>query len=135
MKRALIAASSYFFLGFYSANAEISYKPINPSFGGNPLNSNHLNSAATAQKIFKETPKPGETPGERFVSMLQSRLYSGLASQVSDAIFGDDAQPSGTFVFDNQQVSFVNTGTEVQVTVTDFSTGQVTHIVIPVMQP
>jgi curli production assembly/transport component CsgF len=135
MRQALLVACASSLLFCVSARAEIVYRPINPSFGGNPLNSNHLHGLATAQKIFKETPEPGDTPGERFVKTLQSRLYSALASQVTDAIFGDDAQPSGTFVFDNQQISFVNTGTEVQVTVTDFNTGQVTNIVLPTVQP
>ncbi len=65
--------------------------------------------------------------------MLESRLYSSLASQVADAIFGDNAQPNGTIVFDDQQISFVNTGTEIQLVVTDFGTGQVTNIVIPTL--
>jgi curli production assembly/transport component CsgF len=65
--------------------------------------------------------------------MLQSRLYSSLASQVSEAIFGDNAQPNGTLVFDDQQITFINTGTEIHLTVTDFTTGQVTNIVIPTL--
>ena len=31
-------------------------------------------------------------PTERFVQSLQSRLFSGLARQVEDSIFGDDPQ-------------------------------------------
>jgi curli production assembly/transport component CsgF len=110
------------------------YTPINPSFGGNYLNSNHLQSLATTQKQFKEnTSASAQSDSERFISMLQSRLYSSLASQVSEAIFGEKAQPNGTIVFDDQQISFVNTGTEIQLTVTDFGTGQVTSISIPTL--
>ena len=65
--------------------------------------------------------------------MLQSRLYSSLAGQVADAIFGENAQPSGTIVFDDQQISFVNTGTQIQLIVTDFGTGKVTNITIPTL--
>lgn len=117
------------------ASADLLYKPINPSFGGDSFNSNHLMGLATAQKQFKEPDSSSstQTTTERFLSMLQSRLYSSLASQVADAIFGDNAQPSGTLVFDDQQITFVNTGTEIHLTVTDFSTGQVTNIVIPTL--
>jgi curli production assembly/transport component CsgF len=65
------------------------------------------------------------------VQLLQSRLYSSLAQQVSNAIFGEDAQPQGTIKFDDQEISWVNTGTEVQLVVLDASTGQVTEIIIP----
>ncbi len=44
-----------------------------------------------------------------------------------------NAQPSGTVVFDDQQISFINTGTEVRLIVTDFSTGEVTNISIPTL--
>ncbi len=116
--------------------ADILYKPVNPSFGGEAFNSNHLQNLANSQKLFEEnTSSSTQSTTERFLSMLQSRLYSSLASQVSDAIFGDDAQPSGTIVFDDQQIAFFNTGTEIQLSVTDFTTGQVTNIVIPTLTP
>jgi curli production assembly/transport component CsgF len=113
--------------------ADIVYTPINPSFGGHYLNSNHLQSLATSQKQFKENSSSSRSSSERFLSMLESRLYSSLASQVANAIFGEDAQPNGTIVFDDQQISFVNTGTEIQLSVTDFANGQVTNIVIPTL--
>lgn len=135
MRQALLLASASCLLFCASAKAEITYRPVNPSFGGNPLNSSHLQGLANAQKSFKETSSSKtQTPSERFLSMLQSRLYSSLAAQVSEAIFGDNAQPTGTIVFDDQQVSFINTGTEIHITVTDFNTGQVTNIVVPTMQ-
>lgn len=135
MRQALALACASCLLFCVHAKAELTYRPVNPSFGGNPLNSSHLQGTATAQKIFKETPDSNaQSPSDRFLSMLQSRLYSSLASQVSEAIFGDDAQPSGTIVFDDQQVSFVNDGTAIHITVTDFSTGQVTSIVVPTLQ-
>ncbi len=118
-----------------TASADLIYRPINPSFGGDPFYSNHLQGLATAQKRFKEqSTSRSQSPTERFLSMLQSRLYSTLASQVSEAIFGEDAQPNGTIVFDDQQVTFINTGTEIQLIVTDFTTGQVTNIIVPTLQ-
>lgn len=122
-------------LGFFSsASADMIYKPINPSFGGDSYNSNHLQGLAASQNQHKEkTASSSQSTSERFLSMLQSRLYSALASQVADAIFGPDAQQSGTLVFDNQQISFLNTGTEIHLTVTDANTGEITTIVIPTL--
>jgi curli production assembly/transport component CsgF len=134
MKRAFSCAIIVFFATFSPAYADILYKPLNPSFGGDSFNSNHLQSLATSQNRFSESNSSSrQTSTERFLSMLESRLYSSLASQVSDAIFGEDAQPSGTIVFDDQQITFLNTGTEIQLTVTDFTSGQVTNIVIPTL--
>ena len=116
------------------ASADLLYKPINPSFGGDSFNSNHLQGLATSQNEYKESSTSAtQTTTERFLSMLQSRLYSSLASQVAEAIFGDNAQPNGTLVFDDQQITFINTGTEIQLTVTDFTTGQVTNIIVPTL--
>lgn len=118
------------------ASADLLYKPINPSFGGDSFNSSHLQGLAATQNEYKDTGGSAaqQSSSERFLTMLQSRLYSSLAAQVSDSIFGENAQDSGTLVFDDQQISFVNTGTEIQLTVTDFTTGKVTHIVVPTLQ-
>lgn len=136
MKRDWVLAGFLAILFCSPATADLIYRPINPSFGGDPFNSNHLQGLAASQNQFKDAGKSSassQSSTERFISMLQSRLYSSLASQVAGAIFGEDAQPSGTIVFDDQQISFINTGTQIQLTVTDFSTGKVTNITIPTL--
>jgi curli production assembly/transport component CsgF len=135
-QRALLLIAVLLFTFDMPASADMVYKPVNPSFGGDSFNSSHLQGLASTQNQFTKTSKSStQTTSERFLSMLQTRLYSSLASQVAEAIFGDNAQPSGTIVFDDQQIAFVNTGTEIQLTVTDFTTGQVTNITVPVLTP
>ncbi len=112
---------------------DLVYTPLNPTFGGSSFNSAHLLATAEAQKP-KEKPKEtssSQSSSERFIRLLESRLSSSLATAVSEAIFGDDAQPNGTITFDTQQVAFVNTGDEIQLTITDFATGQITNITVP----
>jgi len=125
------------FLAFSTpAAADLIYKPINPSFGGEPFNSSHLQGLAGTQNLFKPESQSGaqqQSQTERFLSQLQSRLYSSLATQVSEAIFGENAQPNGTITFDDQQVVFINDGTTIELVITDFTTGQVTNIVIPTL--
>jgi curli production assembly/transport component CsgF len=116
------------------ASADLIYKPINPSFGGEPFNSSHLQGLAGSQNQFKDsTTRKEQSSSERFLAMLQSRLYSSLASQVADAIFGENAQDSGTITFDDQTISFTNDGTQITLVITDLNTGQVTNIVIPTL--
>jgi curli production assembly/transport component CsgF len=117
------------------ALADLIYKPINPSFGGDPYNTNHLQGLAASQNQYKQKAEKtaSQSTSERFLSMLQSRLYSGLASQVADAIFGPNAQQSGTIVFDDQTISFANDGSSIHLTVIDASTGKTTTILIPTL--
>jgi curli production assembly/transport component CsgF len=60
------------------------------------------------------------------VRSLPSRLYSSLASQVQEAIFGDDPQESGTFTVGDQQVSFVRGLEVITLEITDLSNGSTT---------
>jgi curli production assembly/transport component CsgF len=117
------------------ASAEILYKPINPSFGGDPFNSSHLQGLAATENLFKPDNKSTtQSRSEQFLSMLESRLYSSLASQVADAIFGDNAQPSGTITFEDQSIFFNHTATSIDIQITDLTTGKVTNISIPTLQ-
>ncbi|MBX2806238.1 MAG: curli assembly protein CsgF [Hyphomicrobiales bacterium] len=117
--------------------SDIIYTPINPSFGGNSFNSSHLLGLANAQnepqrKADEEAALAREqSTSDRFIQLLQSRLYSGLAQQVSEAIFGENSQQQGTIQFDDQEISWINTGTEIQLYVSDAANGQLTEIVIP----
>lgn len=111
---------------------DITYQPIDPSFGGNPFNSGHLLGIANAQNGYKD-PKAATNSSQAdiFARQLQSRLLSALSSQIVNAIFGDNPQESGTISFGGQTISFVRSLTEVTLTITDNDTGEVTIIVIP----
>jgi curli production assembly/transport component CsgF len=140
---AILAAGSIHalsYISFLPANAsDINYTPINPSFGGSSFNSSHLLGLANAQNEPKTKADAAaakarlQSNSDRFIQMLQTRLYSSLAQQVSESIFGENAQPNGNMTLDDQQIVWVNTGSEVQLTVTDLNTGQVTEIIIPTL--
>lgn len=111
---------------------DITYQPIDPTFGGNPFNSSHLLGIANAQNDYKD-PKAvtNNSQADIFARQLQSRLLSALSSQIVNAIFGENPQESGTIRFGGQTISFVRSLTEVTLTITDDDTGEVTTIVIP----
>jgi curli production assembly/transport component CsgF len=115
------------------AAADLIYKPINPSFGGDSFNSSHLQGLAGSQNQFKEGSKSqaSQSSSERFLQMLESRLYSSLATQVADAIFGESAQDHGTITFDDQTIEFTNADGKIDLIITDLNTGQITNISIP----
>jgi curli production assembly/transport component CsgF len=116
------------------------YTPTNPSFGGNPLNGSTLLSTAQAQNQHLPSTNGGSggstplTQGQIFAQQLQSQLYASLANSITQAIFGANAQPNGTFSFGGTTITYVTItapdGTkEVQVTVNDGSTS--TTITLP----
>ena len=115
-----------------AAAQDITYQPIDPSFGGNPFNSAHLLGIANAQNDYKD-PKAASTNSQAdiFARQLQSRLLSALSSQIVDAIFGENPQERGTISFGGQTIDFVRSLTEVTLTITNDETGEVTTIVIP----
>jgi len=112
---------------------QLYYTPINPLFGGNPFNSTQLEADAAAQNQYKNSGSNAtrpETQAQLFASELQSELLGDLANQVANAIFGPNAQPSGTFKFGGESVTFVRGLTETTVTITD-TTGAQTVIELP----
>jgi curli production assembly/transport component CsgF len=115
-----------------AAAQDITYEPVDPSFGGNPFNSAHLLGIANAQNDYKD-PKAANNNSQAdiFARQLQSRLLSALSSQIVDAIFGDNPQERGTIRFGGQTITFVRGLEDVTLTITDDDTGEVTTIVVP----
>ena len=114
---------------------ELVYTPINPSFGGDSFNSSHLLGIANAQNDYKDprAVDAGSSQSDLFLRQLQSRLLSALASQVSDAIFGENPQDSGRIVFGDQIIEFTRGLESVRIIITDTLTGGVTEIEIPLL--
>ena len=127
-----LGATILAFAGAPALAQDITYQPVDPSFGGNPFNSAHLLGIANAQNDYKDpASRQTNSQADIFARQLQSRLLSALSSQIVDAIFGENPQESGTISFGGQTIDFVRSLTEVTLTITDDTTGEVTTIVIP----
>jgi curli production assembly/transport component CsgF len=70
-----------------------------------------------------------QTPGQLFASQLTSQLYASLANQITQSLFGENAQQSGTYTLAGTTISFVRVGGEIQIAINDGST--VTNISVP----
>lgn len=115
-----------------AAADDMRFQFTNPSFGGNPFNSSHLLGVANAQND-NERPASAtqQSQADQFVRLLQSRLLSSLASQVSDAILGENAQPTGRIVYGEQTVEWETLLDSIRLTITESGTGATTVIEIP----
>ena len=122
-----------------TANATgLVYTPVNPTFGGNPLNGGVLLDDANAQNKYKDpstsdlTSLANQTPLEQFNTQLQQAILSQVASSATSAILGPNGklQPgtiqTGTFAI---TISDLGNGS-LQVSTTDKTTGAVTSFVV-----
>ncbi|OGQ96961.1 MAG: hypothetical protein A2521_11885 [Deltaproteobacteria bacterium RIFOXYD12_FULL_57_12] len=117
--------------------SELTYTPVNPSFGGSPLNAGPLMNAAIAQKDI-EVPEDRSTSRnlmDDFESSLTRRVLNSLANQVIDTAFGGGDSgdlADGHYEFGDYIIDILNTeGDNIQVTITDLVGGGTTTIEVP----
>tara|TARA_R110000765_G_scaffold304210_1_gene398211 strand:- start:318 stop:782 length:465 start_codon:yes stop_codon:yes gene_type:complete len=68
----------------------------------------------------------------KFVRNLESRIFSQLSRDLAESLFNSETGGSGgVFDLEGNSIAFVNTGTEIILTVTD-TDGSVTEIRIPI---
>lgn len=139
----LVSVKALLAFVLFGANAQagsLLYQPVNPSFGGSPLNGSWLQAEASAQNDFARRAQrlqqlqstlnsSSQSPGQLFAQQLQSQLYGSLANQITQAIFGENAQKSGSYSFGGSTVTFQRIGTNVQLQIFDGTT--TTTVVVP----
>ncbi|GAA4877144.1 curli assembly protein CsgF [Ferrimonas pelagia] len=106
--------------------SQLVYQPINPSFGGNPLNGSFLLGKAQAQNDH-EAERTETSFVERFQDSLERNLLYSLTRQISNGDFAAGLYNTGDFiveVFDDDPLNIV-------VHITDIATGEVTIITMP----
>lgn len=113
---------------------DLVYTPVNPSFGGSPLNGSVLLNAAQAQNKTKDpdAPKPTatgqQTSLQQFNDILERSVLSRLASAATSGIMGPNGQLiPGTVNTGNFSIQISDLGGGLlQVTTTDKATGATT---------
>ena len=116
---------------------EIVYQPVNPSFGGNPLNSAHLLNSANIQNKYPSDPNApsfgrGSSQLDLFNQRLQSLILDRIASSITGSLFdaNGNLQP-GTVETSTFLITIVDLGGGVLlITTTDKTTGASTSFEI-----
>ena len=107
---------------------ELVYTPVNPSFGGSPLNGAWLLGNAQAQNDTKDPDAidraslTGTSALDRFTSQLESRLLSDLLTGVKDGNTGSIT--TDDFIVDITKDDLGN----LVVNITDRLTGEISEI-------
>lgn len=88
------------------------------------------NAIATAQANAASA--AANTPLAKFINLFTSQVYAQLATQLSNNLFqaGGSAN-TGTFNLDGNTISYIKTGTNVQLTVID-KAGNQTVVTVPI---
>jgi len=113
---------------------ELVYTPINPSFGGNPLNGTWLLNNAQSQNDYDDpdlksrTTTTGTSALERFSAQLQSRLLGQLLDNISTG-------NSGSLSTDAFIVDVVDDSGALSIVVTDRATGEISEIQVNGLAP
>lgn len=119
------------------AASEMVYTPINPSFGGSPLNGSFLLSKAQSQNAHSES-RDELTYGERFEDSLQRAYINKLVREINDYAFGemDEDNPllngDQSFVTGDYTIEVITSNSDaVTVKVINSVTGEISIIEIP----
>ncbi|WP_444910438.1 curli assembly protein CsgF [Microbulbifer sp. TRSA005] len=112
---------------------ELIYEPVNPNFGGNPLNGTFLLQNAQSQDSHEDPDKHNslyEQPSalDRFTDSLETRLLNQLLTDVGDG-------NSGELITDDFIVQIVDNDGVLTVLITDRSTGDKSEIVVSGLNP
>ena len=113
-------------LSFSVSATEIIYTPINPSFGGNPLNANMLLSKAQAQNKHR-APVVEKGYAEQFQDSLERTYLNRMVREITDMAFGENIEDS---IF-NQDSIFMSGDYQIEVITStpDTITVKITNII------
>ncbi|MGI2258982.1 curli assembly protein CsgF [Shewanella sp. GXUN23E] len=103
---------------------ELVYTPINPTFGGNPLNGTFLLNKANAQNKHSEASIEKDFV-QRFRESLERNIINEITRNVANGKLTQGVYNTGT-----HEVVIVPIAGGVQLTITNLETGEVTVIEI-----
>ncbi|OEF16503.1 curli assembly protein CsgF [Aliivibrio logei] len=112
--------------------SELVYIPVNPNFGGNPLNTSHLFAGANAINDYKGPQDDSlfeqESALDRLTSSLESRLISQLLADVGNG-------NTGQLVTDDFILNIVDDSGALLIQIVDKETGETSEIQVSGLTP
>lgn len=138
----IVGAVSGVLLASQVSASELIYQPINPNFGGNPLNGPNLLNLANAQNSFQDPNADDflfdeESTIQDFADSLNRLILASLAGLIVDEVFAD-ADTGGlddginTFTTDGFSISIdTSSGDSLSVDLVDLISGESTSIQVP----
>jgi curli production assembly/transport component CsgF len=116
------------------AAQDLLYRPVNPAFGGSPLNHQWLTNSAQIQNAFEPESRSSfrRDPLENFESGLQRQILSQLSRELISNRFGDlDLSQEGLFDLGEFTVEVIPGLNGTSIRVFNELTGDETTVTIP----
>lgn len=143
MQRRILQFVLCYSLSFPLSASEIVHQFNSPSFSGVGYSS-HVLTIEQLESQRKKTIKDAEksaadaearakanTNLAKFLVNVESRIYAQLSKQLADNMFAESGANSGNFDFQGTNISWVKTGTDVTLTITE-TNGNRTDITVPI---
>ena len=132
MKLRIISLFLFIFVPVVVYASELVYTPVNPNFGGNPLNSSHLFNGANAINDYKAPKEDSlfeqESALDRLTSSLESRLISQLLADVGNG-------NTGQLITDDFILNIVDDSGGLLIQIVDKETGETSEIQVSGLTP
>ena len=132
------------FMSLPASATDLTFQFKNPSFNGAGQSAHYLTideqERSRKKAILEEIESKADqllrdkenTTLAKFTRNLESRIYSQLSRDLAESLFNSETGGTGgVFDLEGNSISFVNTGTEIVLTVSD-TDGGITEIRIPV---
>ena len=119
----------------YASGSELVYKPINPSFGGSPLNGNFLLGKAQGQNKHK-APQSTKSFEEKVANAIERATISDIVRKYKDTVLGESVvinnAEDSTFISGDYQIDILSSNSDtITIEITELLTDKVTIIEIP----
>lgn len=116
--------------------SELVYTPINPSFGGSPLNGSMLLNKAQSQNKHK-APINEKSYAEKFQDSLERAYINRMVREITDLAFGEGVDDSifnqdSIFMSGDYEIQVLTSGVDsIIVQITNTVTGEVVVVEVP----
>lgn len=119
------------FAGSTGFAQQLVYTPVNPNFGGNPLNYSGLLASANAQNKFDDNKNSSNSS---LLDSFSETVKRQILSQLSRGLFDDNKNlenlEEGTFEIGDLIISIDETRTGTVIRIIDNKTGETTEIIL-----
>lgn len=116
---------------------QLIYTPINPNFGGSPLNGSWMEAQAQAEKTFSAPQSPsssdlyGSSALSNFQSTLDNAILSELSQKIISQIFNQNSLQAGHYQFGNYTVDINPSNDGIHINIKDNLNGGATSVIVP----
>lgn len=131
----LILLLLFFAAGNFFQAQQLTYKPINPAFGGDTFNYQWLMSSASAQNQFDNDKEKDLFERESAIQSFQSDIDRQILNQLSRDLFGGNfgevSMKPGIYNYGNMYIEIKEYNKGLLIEIFNTVTGEQTEIILP----